>query len=158
MRRFAFATLLLPICLGCATSAPDTSQFAQVDEFVVDAPYAEAWQSCKEVLQDLEYLIYTRDTQGIFVSFRDQERRFLTPYRTQLTINLTELTPDSTQIIVETLDQAYGVRLLTYPNWHARPTSESPETTAVIDGIHAHLAGEYVPQDPDPDEISEEAD
>lgn len=157
MRRLALLAISLPFVIGCATSAPDSSQFARIDEFVVDAPYADAWQSCKEVLQAREFLIYTRDTQGIFVAYIDQERRLLTPYRTQMTINLTELTPDSTRITIETLDQAYGVTLLTYPNWHARPTTENEEADAVISGIHAYLAGEEIPTGESVDEALSEA-
>jgi hypothetical protein len=126
---------------GCATSAPDSSQFAQIDEFVVDASYPDVWESTKAALRERELLIYTRDKRGIFVAFTDPERRLFVPHRTQITINLTEITPDSTRIEIETIDQEYGVKLLTYPGWHARQTEETPETDALIAAIQGKAGG-----------------
>ncbi len=136
----ALAVILSAITLGaCATSSPDSRQLTKVSEVVVDAPFADTWQSTKAVLRERELLIYTRDKRGIFVAYTEQERRRFVPQRTQFTIEITEVTPDSTRVTIESAFQVYGVKPLTYPGWHYRPTEDLTETEAILAGIQEKL-------------------
>ena len=125
---------------GCPTSSPESGEFTRVDSAVMDAPFVEVWQSTKAVLRQQEYLIYTRDKRGIFVAYSDQKRKFLTPHRTQVTINLEELTAETTRLTIETAYQEYGVTLLTYPGWHIRESDDDSKALAILEGVRQHLA------------------
>lgn len=128
---------------GCASAARDTSGFALVDEATVNAPFEDAWQIAKTVLREGEYDIYTRDTRGLFVAFSSPHRGWtLVPKRTKLTVTLEEVSISATRVTVETVDQTYGVTLLTYPDWHDRKADGNEEAAEILSGIQAKVSGE----------------
>lgn len=123
---------------GCASAARDTTEFAMVDEATVNAPFDDAWQLTKAVLRERDIVTQTRDTRGFFVGFTDETRNlFLVPHRKKLTIHLEEVSASATKIRVETVDQVYGVTLLTYPDWHDRKTSDNAEAVEILAAIDA---------------------
>lgn len=128
---------------GCASAARDTTGFALVDEATVNAPFEDAWQIAKTVLREGEYDIYTRDSRGLFVAFSSPHRGWtLVPKRTKLTITLEEISVSATRVTVETVDQVYGVTLLTYPDWHDRKANGNEEAADILVGIQAKVSGE----------------
>ena len=137
-------SLLGTVCLlgGCARAARDTTGFAMVDSTTVDKPFVETWQATKAVLREMELNLYTRDKRGTFVAFSDMKRQLhvFTPHRTKLTITLEEVSSDATKVTVETLDQVYGVTLLTYPDWHDRKTQDNQIAASILENLRAKLA------------------
>ena len=125
---------------GCARSARNTEGFAVVDTVTVDAPFMETWQAVKSALRDEGFDIYTRDKRGLFVAYSEKKRRRLVPRRVQYTITLEPVDTDCTRVFVETLDQVYGVTLLTYPGWHDRKTTDSAKAKGLLDTVQARLA------------------
>ncbi|MDX9973212.1 MAG: hypothetical protein RBU21_09505 [FCB group bacterium] len=128
--------------LGCARAARDTSGFAMTDSAVVNAPLEQTWTATREVLQDHKLEIYTRDKRGRFVAYSDMNRQLmLVPHRQEYTITL-EPQDSSTKVTIQTLRQVYGVTLLTYPDWHARKTSDNAEAVALLQDIQAKATGQ----------------
>lgn len=123
--------------LGCARAKLNTAGFAITDTITVNKPLEETWQDAKAVLREMELDIYTRDKRGEFVAYTPMKRRFyvFTPHRTQLSIQMEELTTNSTTVTIETVDQVYGVTPLTYPDWHDRKTSDNEEALAILESL-----------------------
>lgn len=141
-KSFKFALLvLLPLAaFGCARAARDTTGFALNDTATVNASFDETWQAVKAVLRDRELDVYTRDKRGLFVAYSEMKRRFFVPGRIRYTIELSEISDSETGINIETLKEVYGVTLLTYPDWHARKTSDNAESMAILQAIQAKVA------------------
>lgn len=140
--RLALVLAFVASAAGCASAARDTSGFALVDEATVSAPFEEAWQLTKTVLRENEYDIYTRDSRGYFVAFSDESRGWtLVPKRTKLTISLEEVSASATRVTVETVDQVYGVTLLTYPDWHDRKAHDNDSAVDLLEGLQAKVSG-----------------
>lgn len=139
----ALSALVVTTGTGCATAARDTHGFAIERSAVVDAPFDEAWQATKHTLQDMELGLYTRDKRGTFVAFSDMDRklRLLTPYRTKITVDLDEVSSESTRVTVSTIKQIYGVTLLTYPDWHDRKMTDPALAEAILQHLQEKLAG-----------------
>ena len=127
---------------GCARAARSTEGFAMVDSATLNAPFEETWQATKAVLREKDCELYTRDKRGTFVAFTQMHRylRFLTPKRMKYTITLEEVSSDSTRISIETIQQVYGVTLLTYPDWHDRKTTDNSEALAILDAVKARVS------------------
>jgi hypothetical protein len=137
------ALLVLLAAPGCARAARDTTGFAMTDSAVVSAPFEETWLATREVLQDRNLEIYTRDKRGRFVAYSQSKRHLaLVPHRQEYTITLDEEGADSTRVTIQTLRQVYGVTLLTYPDWHARKTEDNQEALAILQDIQARISGE----------------
>lgn len=132
--------LVLLSVLGCARAARDTTDFAMTDAVTVEAPFEEAWQAVKAVLRDRELEVYTRDKRGLFVAYSSMKRRLFVPGRIRYTIELSELSDHETGVRIETLREVYGVTLLTYPNWHARKTTDNAEAVAILAALQARLS------------------
>jgi hypothetical protein len=132
----ALLVSLITGAAGCARAARDTTGFEMVDSVTVDAPLMDVWQTTKTVLREKELQIYTRDKRGVFVAYTPSEKRFfLKPERTRYTITLEENPGDDTKVTVETIQQAFGVTLLTYPGWHDRKTMDNAMTLAILDAV-----------------------
>ncbi len=127
----------MPFCGGCATSAPDATGFALVESAVVDGAYVDVWQASKKVLRDEELIVFTRDKRGLFVAYDDLGRHRLVPRRRQFSVVVEEVSATSSKVTIETLDQEYGVRLLKYPDWHDRKTTETERGSAILEAIKA---------------------
>jgi hypothetical protein len=134
--------------VGCAREARDTTGFATTDSVVVNAGFEEAWIATREVLQQKDFEIDTRDKRGRFVAYSNPRRQLLVPYRQQYTITLDEESAGSTRVTVQTLRQVYGVTLLTYPGWHARKTTDNSVALEILEGVQAYLNGETSPAEP----------
>ncbi len=142
-------TKCLTLCLlavllamvGCARAARDTTGFAITDSITVSASFEDTWQAVKEVLREQKLNIYTRDKRGTFVAYSDAYRELyiFTPHRTQLTIQVEGLSSETSKVSIETLNQVYGVTLLTYPNWHDRKTKDNKVAVAIFDALKAKL-------------------
>jgi hypothetical protein len=116
----------------------DTAGFSVVDQTTVSAGFEETWQFTKAALRDRELDISTRDTRGLFVAWTPGKRQwYVKQRRTQYTIILEEVSATATRVTVETLDQVYGVTLLTYPDWHDRKTKDSSAALAILESIQA---------------------
>lgn len=126
--------------LGCAHAPRDTTGFALNHEVVVNASFENTWQTVKDVLREQELDIYTRDKRGRFVAYTPEKRRFLQPNRYQYTFQLDAISESETRIALDTRKQTFGVTLLTYPGWHDRKTSDSPESQALLDAIQARMS------------------
>lgn len=133
-------TLILGLA-GCARAARDTAGFAIEDTITVSHNMDDTWQATKEVLRDQKMDIYTRDKRGEFVAFTEMHRylKLLTPHRTQISIHVESVNANSTKVTVETLNQVYGVTLLTYPDWHDRKTTDNKEATAILEALRSKL-------------------
>ncbi len=136
------------VLTGCARAAKNTDNFAQVDSFASNVSLAEAWPAVRDVLREKELEIYTRDkgdvslassNRGVFVAFSKKRRHLLVPHRTKITVRLDKETASSTKVRVETINQVYGVTLLTHPNWHDRKTVHTNETLALVDAMKTAL-------------------
>lgn len=127
---------------GCARASLDTAGFEKVDSVTVNAEFMETWQAAKQVLREMELDIYTRDTRGRFVAHSDITRRFhvFAPHRTQYTITLERIASETTKVSIETLDQEYGVMLMTYPGWHDRETTDTEFAQSIIQAIEIKLS------------------
>lgn len=144
-----YYTKSLTLCLlavllamvGCARAARDTTGFAMTDSVTVNAGFEDTWQAVKEVLREQKLNIYTRDKRGAFVAYSDTYRTLyiFTPHRTQLTISVESLSSESSKVSIETIDQVYGVTLLTYPNWHDRQTKDNKTALAILEALKARL-------------------
>jgi hypothetical protein len=130
------------VVLGCARAREDTTGFEVVDETTINAPFDETWQATKSALREMDLLIYTRDKRGSFVAYSEAKRRLrlLTPRRKQITITLEENGSESTNISIETIQQVYGVTIMTYPDWHSRETADNSEAVAIMDAVRAKLS------------------
>lgn len=140
-RKSIYLLLLITVVVitGCARAARDTRGFAAKSSITVNAPFAETWQTVKKVLIEQNLDIYTRDKRGTFVVFSSMKRRLMVPHRTKHTIILERESDNKTHINIESINQIYGVTLLTYPNWHDRKTSESKGAQKILNGIKASL-------------------
>nr|ACS15394.1 hypothetical protein SH0658 [uncultured bacterium FLS12] len=136
------ALLLVIVLGGCARASRDTTGFALYNNADVEAPFVETWQGTKKALRDLDYDIFTRDKRGLFVAFTQMKRHWLVPRRTQYTITLAEIDTDTTAIEIETVNQVFGVTLLTYPGWHDRQAKSDGEAVAILDAIRGNVAAE----------------
>lgn len=138
-----WGSLALVIALaGCASAARDTSGFAITDEATVNAPFEKTWQLTKAVLREQNLDIYTRDKRGFFVAFTPQKRHWrLVPHRQKYTITIEEVSATATHISIETVNQVYGVTLLTYPDWHDRKATGDTEAKAILKALQAKAAG-----------------
>ncbi|GMW01404.1 MAG: hypothetical protein AMXMBFR84_25410 [Candidatus Hydrogenedentota bacterium] len=127
---------------GCARAKQDTTGFAIVDTITINAPFDDTWQATKAVLRELELDMYTRDKRGRFVAYTKMEREFYiaTPRRTELEITLKPISGTSTEVSIKTLNQIYGVTLLTYPDWHSRETTDNQEAQAILDALQGKLS------------------
>lgn len=128
--------------VGCARTARDTTDFAMADSIIVNAPLREAWQTTKAVLREMNLHIYTRDKRGVFVAYSPMKRRhrLLTPERTQLTVSLEPVSEETTRVTVKTVNQVYGVTLLTHPDWHGRKTTTNETALAILEAVQARLS------------------
>jgi hypothetical protein len=126
--------------LGCVHAPRDTTGFALNHEVVVNASFDQTWQTVKDILREHELDIYTRDKRGRFVAYTPEKRRLLQPNRYQYTFQLEAISENETHIALDTRKQAYGVTLLTYPGWHDRKTTESPDSQALLDAIQARIS------------------
>jgi len=140
---------LLVVCLfllslsmlgGCARAAKDTSSFAQEQALTVNAPFEQTWQTVKTVLREQGYELYTRDKRGVFVAYTPMKRSLFVPKRTQHTIELAETTSTETSIHIETINQVYGVTLLTNPDWHDRPAKNADAAAAILAAVQTRLS------------------
>ncbi len=137
------AGLLLVVAGGCATTPRGTADFAVVDSGTVAMAFEDAWQATKHVLREKELELYTRDKRGVFVAYTPMKRNlFLVPRRTELTVILEPVSNDETDITIETVRQVYGVRLLTYPGWHDRQTSDNSLAAGIMEALDAEMAQE----------------
>lgn len=150
--KYAWLSLGLVMCGavltgGCARAARDTAGFAMEDSAVVEAPFEDAWQMTKAVLREQELEIYTRDKRGTFTAYTPMQRGILNPKptRTEFSFVLEDLNNNTTQLHATTLDQVYGVTLLTYPGWHDRKTTDNSRTLAIIEAIQAKATGGFAP-------------
>lgn len=127
---------------GCARAARDTQGFAITDSATVDTPFDEAWQAVKAVLREKGYDLYTRDKRGVFVAFSSAKRQLLlVPKRTKYTVTLEAQSEASTLVTVETIQQVFGVTLLTYPGWHDRKTTDHAAAQEILDLVQAKCSG-----------------
>jgi hypothetical protein len=140
---FLCAVLLAAPVLGCARAAKDTTGFAIEDAQTIRAPFPAVWQASKDVLRDKDLQIYTRDKRGEFVAFSEMRRELLifTPKRSKLTLTLEPLSSEATEARIVTINQVYGVTLLTYPNWHDRQTEDTALAQAILAEIDARATG-----------------
>jgi len=123
---------------GCARAARDTTGFEMVDSATIDAPFMDVWQMTKTVLREKELQIYTRDKRGVFVAYTPSQKRFfLKPERTRYTLKLERITGDNTKVTIETIEQVFGVTMLTYPGWHDRKTTDNTMALAILDAVKA---------------------
>ena len=144
MRKCFILGLLLAIVatsFGCARAARDTTGFTLMDSVMVEAPMAEAWEAARAVLLDMDVDLYTRDKRGVFVAYSHTRRRMLVPYRQRHTVLLQPEGANATRVTVETIDQVYGVTLLTHPDWHDRKTTDGSVAQAIIEALQERLAG-----------------
>jgi hypothetical protein len=154
--------LLAAAVSGCATAKRDTTGFAMRDSVTVDQPFTEAWQTTKRVLRDSDLFLYTRDKRGTLVAYTEMKRDMLifTPHRTQFTFTIEEVGATRTRIDVETIDQVYGVSMLTYPDWHDRKTSKNEKALDILARIQERVAGGPVedvsPEDGEPEVLEAE--
>ena len=126
---------------GCARAARDTTGFALNDSALVEAPFEETWQATKAVLREMDLEIYTRDKRGRFVAFTDMTRRTLfVPHRVKYTIVLEEESPETTNVMIESIKQVYGVTLLTYPDWHDRKTEDNSVALEILERLKARTS------------------
>ncbi len=141
--RKAFALCLLMAVVastfGCARAARDTSDFAVLDGAIIDAEIADAWIATRDALRKMDLDLYTRDKRGVFIAYSKMDRRLFVPHRQKYTI-LLEPERDSTRITVETVDQVYGVTLLTHPDWHDRKTTDNSTALAIIAAVQEEAA------------------
>ena len=126
---------------GCARAARDTAGFAKSGSATVEAGLEQTWQTVKTVLREQEYELYTRDKRGAFVAYTPMKRRFFQPKRVKYTVLLTESSSNATRIDIETINQVYGVTLLTYPDWHDRPARDNAGADAIIQAVQSKIAG-----------------
>lgn len=148
--KYAWLSLGLLVCCaalstGCARAARDTTGFAMEDSAIIEAPFEDAWQMTKAVLRENALEIYTRDKRGTFVAYTPMKRGVLNPKptRTEFTFVLEDLNNNTTQLYATTLDQVYGVTLLTYPGWHDRRTTDNSDTLAIIEAVQAKASGGF---------------
>ena len=142
MRSLAiFSIGVLCLTAGCATTLPDTGGFESTDTVTVAAGFDETWQATKAVLREMELEVYTRDTNGEFVAFSPMRRqfRFITPRRAKFTIRLEELGAESTSVSVDSVEQVYGVKPLTYPDWHDRESVDNATAIAILEAVRNRL-------------------
>ncbi len=133
--------LLVVVAGGCATTPRPTADFAVVDSGTVAMPLEDAWQAAKHALREKGLELYTRDKRGVFVAYTPMKRNlFLVPRRTELTVILEPVSNDETGITIETVRQVYGVRLLTYPGWHDRRTSDHSLAAGIMEALDADTA------------------
>ena len=132
--RLVGAFLLIGL-VGCAKSAKDTTGFAVTESVVVEAPFDAAWQHTLDVLQEEDFLVYTRDKRGLFLAFTNPKRRFFVPQRHQYTVVLEPVSSTATRVTVETQLQKFGVTLLTDPAWHDRPTEDASRAEALLAAV-----------------------
>ncbi|MFO7974369.1 MAG: hypothetical protein R6V12_07035 [Candidatus Hydrogenedentota bacterium] len=132
-----FSALFVVVSIaGCARAARDTTGFAIHDSAIVEAPFQETWQATKAVLREMDLEIYTRDKRGRFVAFTGMTRRRLfVPNRIKYTIILEEESPETTQVMIESMKQVYGVTLLTYPDWHDRKTKDNSVALEILERL-----------------------
>lgn len=111
------------------------------DTITVTKNVDDTWQATKAVLREMDLEIYTRDKRGEFVAYTDMKRylKLFTPRRTQLSIKLEPVSANSTKVTIETLQQVYGVTLLTYPDWHVRKTTDNQEALAILEALRAKV-------------------
>lgn len=143
MKRALIATTALLLCFavtGCARAARDASAFTITDEGTIDAPFEETWQAAKAALREMEMDIYTRDKRGVFIAYSQASRKLTVPHRTQYTIVLEEASATTTTIRIDTVEQVYGVTLLTYPNWHDRPADDHAKALEILEAVKAKIA------------------
>jgi hypothetical protein len=134
--------LVFVTTLGCARAARDTTGFATTDSAVVNAPLEKTWTATRDVLNEHKLDVYTRDKRGRFVAYSDMHRQLLlVPHRQEYTITLQEQ-GGATNVTIQTLKQVYGVTLLTYPDWHARKTTNNSEAQALLNDIQARATGQ----------------
>lgn len=120
---------------GCVSPPRDARGYAVEDSVSVEASFDDTWQAVKGVLRDQELDIYTRDKRGTFVAFSRMKRRWFVPRRIQYTITLVKESEDQTRVSVESVRQTYGVKPLTYPDWHDRKTASCPGAREILDAL-----------------------
>ncbi len=125
-RRLCLAAwvIIASFATGCASTPVQSQKAIPVDSAVINAPFDDTWQAAKHALTAKDYTIYTRDKRGLFVAYSPQTRRFLVPYRTQITVVLERVSTTSTRVTVEAIPQRYGVTLLTNPKWREFPVGD----------------------------------
>jgi hypothetical protein len=142
MRYLAIAAIgVLCVTAGCASTRPDTGGFESIDTVTVGTGFVETWQATKAVLREMELEVYTRDKSGEFVAFSKMRRQFrvVTPRRIKITILLEELSSESTRLSVESVEQVYGVKILTYPDWHDRESVDNELAITILEAVSNRL-------------------
>jgi hypothetical protein len=142
MRLTTAAALLLALAMaGCATTVPDTTGFESTDSVTVPAGFEETWQATKAVLREMELEVYTRDTHGKFVAYSEMRRQLglLTPKRIKFTIQIEEKGAESSTVSIDTVQQVYGVTLLTYPDWHDREIVDNETALRILEAVRNRL-------------------
>lgn len=140
IRWWIILALLIPGLLGgCVRAARDTTGFASEQKLTVEIPFEEAWQGVKATLQEQELELYTRDKRGTFVAFTKQRKRIV-PQRVKYTILMDAVSDNETTIHVEAIQQAYGVTMLTYPDWHDRKAKGDNGAEELVNALRVKLA------------------
>ena len=133
------------LAVGCAGDKKDVTGFALERTASVQAPFKETWQAVKSALREQDLEIYTRDKRGTFVAYRNRKSAFLNffrPKRMQYTIEIASVSEKETAVYIETMQQVYGVTLLTHPAWHDRRTSGNTEAEALLESILAKTSAD----------------
>jgi len=142
MRFLAIAAIsVFCFAAGCATTRPDTSGFESTDTATIGAGFEETWQMTKAILREMELEVYTRDKSGEFVAFSAMRRQYrvVTPRRVKITIRLEELGAESTSVSVASVEQVYGVKILTYPDWHDRESVDNELAITILEALRNRL-------------------
>ncbi len=142
MRSLAIAAIgVLCFAAGCASTRPDTAGFKSTDTATIAAGFEETWQATKAVLREMELEVYTRDKRGEFVAYSSMRRqyRIVTPRRAKITIRLEELGAESTSLSIDSVQQIYGVKLLTYPDWHDRESVDNELAISILEAVRNRL-------------------
>lgn len=156
------ALLAAGILTGCARAARETAGFAITDSTTVDAEFMETWEATRTELREMGFDLYTRDKRGLFVAYTDERRDFfVVPRRTQHTFLLEEASA-GTRLTAETIEQVYGVTLLTYPGWHDRAATDNEAALEAMERVRARLGGEPMEpaetEEPPPSEFGTPSD
>ena len=138
----AILGLVIVAVAGCARTARDTTGFALENTANVEISLDAAFQVSKDVLREQGFELYTRDKRGHLVAYTPVKRTlgFLTPRRTQYTIDLAPVSEQETFVRIEAVRQVYGVTLLTYPGWHDRKTGDDTGAAAILEAIQSQAA------------------
>lgn len=126
---------------GCVRAARDTQGFAVLDTGTANASFDATWQAAKGVLRERGLELYTRDKRGVFVAYTKSKHQSLAHKRMEYTVTLEAVSDTETKVSIESVRQAYGVTLLTYPGWRDRKTTDHKDAPAILEAIQAKVKG-----------------